>query len=391
MNNMGSTGCLWSFSIHILLLALSSVRSLAPEEYDDYSNEGEPNDTNVCQNILFPRSIPGELNNTFLSISPTSMDYLKSPITVLLIPIIYTLVFLVGLPANGLALWVLMTKVKKMTSTVFLMNLAVADLLLILVLPFKILYYFMGNDWIFGELMCRAVTSFFYGNIYCSVLLLMSISIDRYLAVVHPFFSRTFRSRAFAIIVCSISWLISILCTIPLATMQQSYPLLKADITVCHDALPRQEQAEYLVYYFMTTIILCFILPLLMIIFCYISVIRALILSGERYAYAVKLSLLVLVIVIVFLTPSNVILLIHYSEHCLESYGNLYAVYMVCLTLSAINSCVDPFVYYYVSEEFRDKVRHKFRKSFKLSITSVKTTRDTLPASYSNSCSHSVL
>ncbi|CAI9601318.1 unnamed protein product [Staurois parvus] len=319
------------------------------------------------------------------------MDYLKSPITVLVIPFIYTLIFLVGLPANGLALWVLMTKVKKMTSTVFLMNLAVADLLLILVLPFKILYYFMGNNWIFGEIMCRAVTSFFYGNMYCSVLLLMSISIDRYLAVVHPFFSRTFRSRAFAIAICSISWLISVLCTIPLTTMQQSYPLLNADITVCHDALPRQEQADYLVYYFITTIVVCFILPLVIIIFSYISVIRALVLSGEKYAHAIKLSVLVLVIVIVFLTPSNVVLLIHYSEHCLKSYGNLYAVYMVCLTLSAINSCVDPFVYYYVSEEFRDKVRHRFRKSSKLSITSVKTSKETLPANYSNSCSHSVL
>ncbi|XP_073448993.1 proteinase-activated receptor 4 isoform X1 [Aquarana catesbeiana] len=390
MNIMGSTGCLWSFSIPILLHVLLS-RSLATQDYDDYLNEGEPNATTTCENVLFPRSFRGELNNTFLSISATSMDYLKSPITVLVIPFIYTLVFLVGLPANGIALWVLMTKVKKMTSTVFLMNLAVADLLLILVLPFKILYYFMGNNWIFGELMCRAVTSFFYGNMYCSVLLLMSISIDRYLAVVHPFFSRRFRSQAFAIAICSISWLISVLCTIPLTTIQQSYLLQNADITVCHDALPRQEQEDYLFYYFMTTIVVCFILPLVIIIICYISVIQALISSGEKYAHAIKLSVLVLVIVIIFLTPSNVVLLIHYSKHCLKSYGNLYAVYMVCLTVSAINSCVDPFVYYYVSEEFRDKVRHRFRKSSKISITSVKTSKDTLPASYSNSCSHSVL
>ncbi|XP_063770569.1 proteinase-activated receptor 4 isoform X1 [Pseudophryne corroboree] len=326
-----------------------------------------------------------------LSISQSSMDHLKSSTTVVLIPSIYTVIFLVGLPANGLALWVLMTKVKKMTSTVFMMNLAVADLLLILVLPFKMFYYFLGNNWIFGELMCRAVTSFFYGNMYCSVLLLMSISIDRYLAVVHPFFSRTFRSRNFAVGICSISWLFAILSTIPLATMQQSYRLLNAELTVCHDALPRQEQAMYLFYYFMTIIVLCFILPLVIIIFCYVSVIRALILSGEKYVHAVKLSALVLLIVIVFLTPSNVVLLIHYSEHCFQHYADLYAVYMVCLTLSAFNSCVDPFVYYYVSEEFRDKVRDKFRKRSKLTLISLKTSKETLPASCSNSRSHSVL
>ncbi|KAG8581953.1 hypothetical protein GDO81_007865 [Engystomops pustulosus] len=323
--------------------------------------------------------------------SASSKDHLNSSITVVLIPSIYMVIFMVGLPANAIALWVFATKVKKMTSTVFLMNLAVADLLLILVLPFKILYYYLGNNWIFGELMCRAVTSFFYGNMYCSALLLMSISFDRYLAVVHPFFSRTFRSRIFAIVICSTCWLIAMLATIPLTTMQQSYRLLETDLTLCHDALPQDEQAEYLFYYFMSVVVLCFILPLVIIVFSYTAVIRELILSGEKYTYAVKLSALVLFVVIIFLTPSNVVLLMHYSEHCLQRHEDLYAIYMVCLTLSTLNSCVDPFIYYYASEEFRDKVRNKFRKKSAISITSVKTSKETLPPSYHNYRSHSVL
>ncbi|XP_073507416.1 proteinase-activated receptor 4 [Phyllobates terribilis] len=382
---MGFSSCLWSFSIPMLLLALW-VRSLATQEYDDdsdeaiiFSDETSTSESISCQQL---RSFRGVLNNTFLQISASSKDHLKSSITVVLIPSVYTVIFLVGLPANGLALWVLATKVKKMTSTVFLMNLAVADLLLILVLPFKIFYYYLGNNWIFGELMCRAVTSFFYGNMYCSALLLMSISVDRYLAVVHPFFSRTFRSRIFAICICSTCWLIAMLSTIPLSTMQQSYRLLNTELTLCHDALPKQEPAEYLFYYFMSVIVLCFILPLVIIVFSYIAVIRELILSGEKYTYAVKLSALVLFIVIIFLTPSNVVLLMHYSEHCLQRHGDLYAIYMVCLTLSTLNSCVDPFVYYYASEEFRDKVRNQFRKKSAISITSVKTSKETLPPSY---------
>ncbi|KAM4810538.1 proteinase-activated receptor 4 [Rhinophrynus dorsalis] len=326
-----------------------------------------------------------------LYISASSRAHLRSQVTVLLIPSIYTVVFLVGLPSNGLALWVLATKVKKMTSTVFLINLATADLLLILMLPFKISYYFLGNNWIFGETMCRALTSFFYANIYCSVLLLMSISVDRYLAVVHPFFSRTFRSKAFAIGMCSISWTIAIFSTLPLAILRQSYPLSETDLTLCHDALPRQEQAEYLFYYFVCLIVLGFLLPLAIIIFCYASVIRVLMLSGEKYGYALKLTALVLVIVVVFLTPSNVVLLIHYSEHCFHNYGDLYSVYMVCLAISSINSCVDPFVYYYVSDEFREKVRRQFRKTSKMSVTSLKTSKEVLPASCSTSHSRSVL
>ncbi|XP_069820530.1 proteinase-activated receptor 4 [Dendropsophus ebraccatus] len=384
---MGFSSCLWFFSIPMLLLALW-VRTLATQEYDDYSDETNTSDTASC---LQPRSFKGELNNTFLQISASSKEHLKSSITVVLIPSIYTVIFIVGLPANGLALWVLATKVKKMTSTVFLMNLAVADLLLILVLPFKIFYYYLGNNWLFGELMCRAVTCFFYGNMYCSALLLMSISVDRYLAVVHPFSSRTFRSRIFATGICSTCWLIAMLSTLPLATMQQSYPLLDSELTLCHDALPQEEQAEYLFYYFISVIVLCFIFPLVIIVFSYIAVIRELILSGERYTYAVKLSVLVLLIVIIFLTPSNVVLLMHYSEHCFERHSDLYAVYMVCLTLSTLNSCVDPFVYYYASEEFRSKVRNQFRKKSATSITSVKTSKETLPPTSLNCRSRSVL
>ncbi|XP_056408039.1 proteinase-activated receptor 4 [Hyla sarda] len=384
---MGFSSCLWSISIPMLLLALWA-ETLATQEYDDYSDETNTSDTLLC---LQPRSFKGELNDTFLQISASTKDHLKSSITVVLIPSIYTVIFIVGLPANGLALWVLATKVKKMTSTVFFMNLAVADLLLILVLPFKIFYYYLGNNWIFGELMCRAMTSFFYGNMYCSALLLTSISVDRYLAVVHPFFSRTFRSTIFATGMCSVCWLIAMLSTIPLATMQQSYRLLDSDLILCHDALPEQEQAKYLFYYFMSVIVLCFILPLVIIVFSYIAVIRELILSGEKYTYAVKLSVLVLFIVIVFLTPSNVVLLMHYSEHCFERQNDLYAVYMVCLTVSTLNSCVDPFVYYYASEEFRGKVRNQFRKKSAISITSVKTSKETLPPRYSNCRSRSVL
>ncbi|KAM4708975.1 proteinase-activated receptor 4 [Discoglossus pictus] len=391
---MGSFGWILSLAVPLILLAFWES-STATQYYDDYTLEDQPNETEFIENILCPRSLPGDTvvknNQTFLSISEHSRVQLRSSTTVVLIPSLYTVVFLIGLPSNGLALWVLATKVKKMTSTVFLINLAAADLLLIVMLPFKISYYFMNNHWIFGEIMCRALTSCFYANIFCSVLLLMSISIDRYLAVVHPFFSRTFRSKTFALIMCSASWIISILSVLPLATLRQSYPLLDTDLILCHDVLPRYEQAQYLFYYFVCLIVLGFLIPLVIIIFCYVSVIRALIRSGEKYNYAVKLTALVLVIVVVLLTPSNIVLLIHYSERCLHEFGDLYTVYMVCLAISSFNSCVDPFVYYYVSEEFREKVRGQFRKSAKMSVTSLKTSKEVLPASCSNSRSHSVL
>ncbi|CAN2390153.1 Belongs to the G-protein coupled receptor 1 family, partial [Pristimantis euphronides] len=121
------------------------------------------------------------------------LKQLNSTITARVVPAFYTVVFFLGLPANGIAFWLLIFKAKKMPSTILLINLAAADLLFMSALPFKISYHFMGNHWIFGETLCRIVTAVFYGNMYCSVLFLMAISIDRYLGVVNPFCAKALR------------------------------------------------------------------------------------------------------------------------------------------------------------------------------------------------------
>ncbi|NXD82445.1 PAR4 protein, partial [Halcyon senegalensis] len=327
-----------------------------------------------------PRAIPGEkatINNvTYLVIDEATRAQLGSVVTVRLIPCLYTLVFLVGLPSNGLALWVLASRAEKLTSTVFLMNLAAADLLLVSVLPFKIFYYFLGNNWLFGEGVCRLTTAFFYGNMYCSVLLLTCISVDRYLAVAHPFFSRSFRTPALAACACTAVWLCAALLTLPLALQRQSYPLRGAGTTLCHDVLPRHEDDGFYFYYFTCLIVCAFLAPLVVMLLSYCSVLRVLLGSGKRYSYSVKLTALVLFTLVAFYTPSNVLLLVHYSSYNCKLYGSLYISYMVSLAVSTFNSCADPFVYYYVSEDFRDKVRRRFFSQRKQNTTSLKTSKE---------------
>ncbi|NWX06068.1 PAR4 protein, partial [Caloenas nicobarica] len=327
-----------------------------------------------------PRAIPGEkatINNvTYLLLPEATRSQLGSVVTVRLIPCLYTLVFLLGLPSNALALWVLATRSEKLTSTIFLLNLAAADLLLTLVLPFKIFYYFLGNNWPFGEGLCRLSTACFYGNMYCSVLLLTCISVDRYLAVVHPFFSRSFRTPAFAACACTAIWLCAAILTLPLTLQQQSYPLYGADITLCHDVLPRHEDEGFYFYYFTCLIVCAFLAPLLVMLFSYCSVLRALLGSGKKYSYSIKLTALVLFTLVAFYTPSNVLLLVHYSSYNSKLYGNLYVGYMVSLAVSTFNSCADPFVYYYVSEDFREKVRRRFFRHSKQNATSLKTSKE---------------
>ncbi|XP_051825584.1 proteinase-activated receptor 4 [Antechinus flavipes] len=376
-------------SLSLLLFYCFLVASLEQDDYDVENNNGTEsadahNNETSSPSILCPRSFPGKKmyfnNTTYLCIGTESREYLFSWVSRALVPSLYTLVFLVGLPANGLALWVLATKIQRLPSTIFLMNLAVADLLLVLVLPFNISYYFMGHHWVFEEGLCRLVTAFFYGNMYCSMLLLACISLDRYLAIVHPFFSRSVRSPTFAACLCAIVWLGAASLTLPLAVQRQSYPLHgSSGHILCHDVLPQDEQVGQFLNIFVCLVVLGFFLPLLVILFCYGSVIYALVASGERYSYAIKLTVLVLVSAVILFTPSNILLLIHYSDPRTNGFGNLYFWYVPSLAISTLNSCVDPVIYYYVSEEFRDKVKRRLCQQNKHMLTVQKTSKEDVP------------
>ncbi|XP_032094028.1 proteinase-activated receptor 4 [Thamnophis elegans] len=381
--SLGDTGTRGYF-LPLLLVCCWKVSTAGVADYDDYSVNGTDESQGEPQNGLCPRSIPGETitenNTTFLRISKDSHGLLNGTLTVVVLPSFYTLIFLIGLPANALALWVLTTRVEKLPSTIFLINLATADLLLCLLLPLKISYYFLGNHWPFGEAMCRFTTMAFYGNMYCSIILLACISMDRYLAVAHPFFARSFRSNAFAMGTCAVVWVVAVLLTLPLTVSRQSFPLYKTEQTLCHDVQPWEEEEHRYYYYFIILIACGFLTPLLIMVFSCGVTLRVLLGSGEKYALAAKLTALMLISVVAFYSPSHILLLLHHSHSCFRRDGTVYVAYMGSLALSTCNSCVDPFIYYYVSEEFRLNVKRGLFGHRKDSAVSMKTSKETLPS-----------
>ncbi|XP_060702488.1 proteinase-activated receptor 3-like [Hemiscyllium ocellatum] len=294
-----------------------------------------------------------EQNKTINTFKDSTPMYLKSALTTVLLPCLYLLVLSIGLPANALALWVLLTRIKKLPSTIFLLNLALADLLLTLSLPFRVSYYLLGNNWLFGELLCRACTVLFYGNVYSSILFLTCISVDRYLAVVHPFLSKEVRRTRSAYCVSATVWLLVILGLLPFYINQQAYRIHTLNITTCNDALPDDALSGYYFYYTACQVVLGFAIPCLITVFCYVSVIATLVSNGKQYAQAIKVTLLVLLVFLLCLTPFHVILLVQSNTRNSDT----YAYTMICQVLSTFNNCIDPFIYYYISEEFRNKLR----------------------------------
>ncbi|XP_018430067.1 PREDICTED: proteinase-activated receptor 1-like [Nanorana parkeri] len=255
----------------------------------------------------------------------------------------------------AIVMFLVKMKVRK-PAVVFMLNLATADVLLISVLPFYIVYRFSGSHWLFGEGMCRFVMAAYYCNMFCSSLLMTSISVDRFLAVVYPVRSLSWRTVKRAWLVCGVIWVISLAVTIPLLIRKQSWAIHARNITLCHDY---QHFGGYFSFntfpYFSSVFSLFIFLPLLITTFCYIGIIRSLSRSQfdgrHKRSRAIRLSVVVLCMFVLCFGPTNVIYLVYLLR--VVNYWNrsLYIAYIVSSCISSINCCLDPLIYYFASSQ----------------------------------------
>uniref|UniRef100_A0A3Q2XTE6 Apelin receptor b n=1 Tax=Hippocampus comes TaxID=109280 RepID=A0A3Q2XTE6_HIPCM len=140
--------------------------------YDDYDYEYE------------------ELENS------TMCDYSEWTPSYSVIPVLYMLIFILGLSGNGVVIFtVWRAQGKRRAADVYIGNLALADLTFVVTLPLWAVYTAMGYHWPFGVALCKISSYVVLLNMYASVFLLTCMSFDRYLAIVHSLSSSQLRTR----------------------------------------------------------------------------------------------------------------------------------------------------------------------------------------------------
>lgn len=306
-------------------------------------------------------------------LNKTASDTLKSPLTTVFFPFLYILVFVVGLPANGMAVWVFLFRTKKKhPSSIYMANLALADLLFVIWLPLKISYHINGNNWTYGEQLCKVLISFFYGNMYCSILFITCLSVQRYWVVAHPL-SVQRKNNKIAVGVTVAIWVFIWLSTVPLYLYEHTAKIKEPNITTCHDVSVIKDlnnpfssqsiQLPFFYFIFMATV--AFFIPCVVIVVAYIRLLKVLgeggmedSSSGKNRHKVVVLIVIVLVTFLVCFVPSNIMLVVHYAllKNGVENNG--YGFYISTLCLASLNSILDPFIYYFVSDDFRNHVKN---------------------------------
>jgi len=123
------------------------------------------------------------------------------------------LLFAIG--GNTLVMWIVFAHRSMRTVTnYFLVNLSVADLLMSVLNTVFNFIYMLHSDWPFGRTYCKFSNFVSNVTISSSVLTLMAISCDRYIAIVRPLQPRMTKTMAWVFII-SI-WLVSTGLAIPL-------------------------------------------------------------------------------------------------------------------------------------------------------------------------------
>ncbi|KAE8574367.1 hypothetical protein XENTR_v10003396 [Xenopus tropicalis] len=271
---------------------------------------------------------------------------------------VYLIVCVVGLVGNCAVMYVIVRYTKMKTATnIYIFNLALADALVLVTLPFQGTDIFMGI-WPFGNVLCKIAIAIDYYNMFTSTFTLTMMSVDRYIAICHPVKALDIRTPHKAKVVNVCIWILASFIGIPVMVMGSAE--MENDEIECLVQIPPPEHYWDPVFG-ICVFLFSFVIPVLIITICYSLMIRRLkkvrVLSGskEKDRNLRRITRLVLVVVAVFVicwTPIQIFVLVQ-SLGAKPDSDIKVAVLHFCIALGYVNSSLNPVLYAFLDENFK--------------------------------------
>uniref|UniRef100_A0A4W3IHC5 Opiate receptor-like 1 n=1 Tax=Callorhinchus milii TaxID=7868 RepID=A0A4W3IHC5_CALMI len=239
------------------------------------------------------------------------------------------------------------TKMKTATN-IYIFNLALADALELITLPFQATDTLLGS-WPFGNVLCKITISIDYYNMFTSIFTLTVMSVDRYTAVCHPVKALDMRTLHNAKIINVCIWVLASVVGIPamiwgscLLVHPQPHAYWKPTIKIC-------------------VFLFSFVIPVTIITVSYTLMLRRLrsgrVLSGskEKDRNLRRITRMVLVVVAVFIicwTPIHIFVLVLAVSGPPTSVAIMGSLHF-CVALGYANSSLNPVLYAFLDENFK--------------------------------------
>ncbi|XP_008274122.1 C5a anaphylatoxin chemotactic receptor 1 [Stegastes partitus] len=275
--------------------------------------------------------------------------------------VFYGLVVVLGVPGNALVVWVTGFCMNRSVTSLWFLNLALADLLCCLSIPLLMVPLAHDDDWHFGPLACTLVKGLFYLVMYCSVLQLVLISMDRLMLVNRPVWCQNNRRPRMAVFGCIAVWILALIGSIPQFVYAREIHAgeIKRECLIAYT-----QQSVWPVTSF--RFLMGFIFPFLVIVVCHVVVYSRAERGLSRGRTRSKRTLRVIIGVVLsfFLCwlPLHIVdfLILTTPRHSPHS-PKLYLAHVMALCLAYFNSCLNPLLYVCLGRGFKDSMNRSLR------------------------------
>ncbi|XP_028606423.2 C-C chemokine receptor type 5-like [Podarcis muralis] len=303
----------------------------------------------------------------YAGLEPPVTDKNVKGFTSYFVPPLYSLVFIFGLLGNALVVLILIRykKLKSMTD-IYLLNLAISDLLFIISLPFWA--HYATREWVFGDTMCRILSGVYCVGFYSGSFFIILLTIDRYLAIVHAVFALKARTITYGTLTSVVTWVVVLLASVPEFVFHRVQKANETDECTIH--YPPENEKVWKQFLTLMKFILGLAIPTVIIIFCYLRIIMILIKGrNQRKQKAFKLIAVIMVVFFLFWMPYNIALLLRTFQDSFFSFnsennieGKVAFGVEVTRVIALVHCCINPVIYAFLGEKFRKYTSIFFQK-----------------------------
>ncbi|XP_038219388.1 tachykinin-like peptides receptor 86C [Zerene cesonia] len=282
--------------------------------------------------------------------------------------IVFAVMLLLAVFGNTLVIWIVLAHRRMRTVTnCFLVNLAVADLLMAALNGAPNFVFLVTANWPFGSVTCTA--SNFTANLTVSagVFTLVAITVDRYVAIVKPLQHRLSRRMARAVLLTV--WFASALLALPSLLYSDTYKkkYINGEREICFMKWPDGSYPTSKTDYCYNLVFLgvTYVLPMSVMVWAYARMSEALrgrtigectyhqmqVVRAKRKV--VRMFVLVVMVFALCWLPYHAYFVLVYHHQALASAPFAQHIYLAFYWLAMANSMFNPLIYYWMSNKFR--------------------------------------